>query len=187
MSVTQADLDWAKEYCGNIGRWYTGPDPIRYGMTHEDPDEGRALLDEAWSIWSSFTISYVKVMLVTLAGYKKAIIDAQIWRDCTPLEAKGAHKAMDVFWRSDLLRRGEMHKKRHFTMSGLQHRILEDDTANRDVFPRCGQADGGLCRLHAAHPARVSRWSDCRCVCAGRGFRRDFLLADAAPAETRCA
>lgn len=134
MSVSEADIVWAKQHCAAIGRWYSGPDPIRTGQHLDDPAERAEANLPAWHLWSSFTRSYVMVMLASIAGHRPTVVETKIVHECAPDEAVGARKALDIFWRSGLRQRGGVRNVRHISLSGLQHRILEDDVTNRAMY-----------------------------------------------------
>lgn len=134
MTVSQADIEWAKQHCAAIARWYPGTDPIRTGLHLEDAEERTEAIEASWHQWTSFTRSYVMVMLASIAGQKPTLVESKILNECTPDETIGARKALDMFWRSGLRQRGGTVNKRHISLSGLQHRILEDDATNRAVY-----------------------------------------------------
>lgn len=153
MTVSQSDIAWAKQHCADIGQWYLGPDPVRAGHHLEDPAECAHTNDAAWRQWSSFTRSYIMVMLASIAGHKPAMVETKILHECSPDETLGARKALDMFWRSGLRQRGGVRNVRHISLSGLQHRILEDDVVNRAVY----RAAAALMDAYVAHTVRTRR------------------------------
>ena len=124
MSATEADLDAAIRELGDVLRHWNGPD-----IAHA-PTEASDL----WRDWSGFMHGYFTTMLATVAGYKVLEIERAILRNTTPEQALGARKALDVFWRGAIARRGEVHRRGHLTLSDVQLAILADEAANRRVY-----------------------------------------------------
>ncbi len=144
MTVTPADITWARGQCTNIREWVlrgqpTAPNelmPGHYVMTappqmSSSGGEGRAA---TWIAWFSALRGYYKCMMRFCAGDSPTVIQGAIGSCPFPNQRIGMQQAQHVFWSIVLRGRGRKIHRGRWIFSEIQLEILGNEEVNREFY-----------------------------------------------------